>query len=68
MKPQIDFRIPGISHTAVEQEVNCRTQLTKSPVYQIKNHPNKDAYIADLQNDYPYNPLRERSKEIDDSY
>ena len=57
MKPDIDFRIQGISHAAVEQK-----KSVNSIVHQIKNHPNKDALIADLHNNDPYNPFSESEK------
>ena len=33
-------------------------------VCQIKNHPNKNALIADLQQDQLYNPISEKTKEM----
>ena len=33
-------------------------------VYEVKNHPNKDALIADLQSNHPYNPFSEESQQM----
>ena len=64
LNPRIDFRIRGISHAAVAQEEDRRT---RSLVHQVKNHSNKDALIADLQDTRTYNPFDEESKP-DDSF
>ena len=54
---KVDYRIQGIPHAAVKQEDDAQRQLISRLVYQIKNHPNKDALIADLQQNHPYNPI-----------
>ena len=64
MKPKIGFRIHGISHAEVEQEENNRTRLIRRLVRQVLHHPNKDALIADLQSNHPYNPFSEESKQM----
>ena len=33
-------------------------------MHQVKNHPNRDALIADLHNSHPYNPFSEASKQM----
>ena len=39
-------------------------RLIRSLVYQVKNHPNKYALIADLPSNRPYNPFSEESKQM----
>ena len=63
MELQIDFRIPGIPHAAVEQE-DDRIREIRRQVRQVKSHPKKDALISDLQNHCTNNPLSEESKKI----
>ena len=41
MEPQIDFRIQGISHAAVEREEDDRIRLIGRLVHQVKNHSKK---------------------------
>ena len=63
MHSKVDYRIQGIHHAAVKQDDDARRQLISRLVYQIRNHPNKDALIADMQQDHPYNPFSEVSSE-----
>ena len=60
MEPQNGFQNPR----AVEPEQDDRMRLIGSLVHQVKNHPNKNALIADLQSNHPYDPFSEGSKEI----
>ena len=64
MHAKVGYRIQCIPHAAVEQEDDARKELISKLVHQIKNHPNKDALIADLQQDHPYNPFSEKSEEM----
>ena len=64
MELEIDFRIQSVSHGAVEQEEDSRTRLIQRLVHQVKNHPNKNAWIADLHRNRPKNPLSEESKQM----
>ena len=43
---EIDFRVPGLSHTVVEEAEHLRVQQL---VKKIENHPHREALIADLQ-------------------
>ena len=61
---KVDQRIQGIHNAAVKQEDDARRQLISRMVCQIKNHPNKNALIADLQQDQLYNPISEKTKEM----
>ena len=55
---------PGIPHAAVEQDEDDRIRVIRKLVHQVKNRPNKDASIADLQNNRTYNPFSEESKKM----
>ena len=62
-EPKIDFRIHGIPHAAVEQE-DDRIREIRRRVRQVKNHPNKDALIAELQNNCTSYPFSEESNSM----
>ena len=64
MEHKIDFRIQGIPHAAVEQEEDDGIRLIRRLVHQVKNHPNKDALIADLQSNRTYNPFSKESRQM----
>ena len=61
---KVDHRIQGRPHAAVQQGDDARSQFISNLVYQIQNHPNKDALIADLQQNQSYNPFFEKSKKM----
>ena len=46
------------------REDNGDTVDYKTCAIKLKNHPNKDALIADLQSNRPYNPFSEESKQM----
>ena len=55
----IDFRVPGLSHSVVKGAEHSRVQeLTQ----RIENHPHRAALQADLQQNNIYNPYKENSK------
>ena len=62
-EPKIDFRIQGIPHAAVEPE-DDRIRVIRRLVRQVKNNRNKDASIADLQNNCTHNRFSEESEKI----
>ena len=57
----IDFRVPGLSHTVVKEAEHLQVQEL---VHRIENHPHRAALQADLQQNYVYNPFSENSKEM----
>ena len=57
----IDFRIPGLSHSVVKQAENSRV---RELVKQIENHPHRQALQADLQQNNAYSPFSEKSKKM----
>ena len=63
-EPKIDFRIQGVPRAAVEQREDHRMRVMRKPVRQVKNHPNKDPLIADLQRNRTCNPSGEESKRM----
>ena len=50
--------------TSRERANDARKELISRRAHQIKNHPNKDALLADMQQDHPYNLFNEKSKEM----
>ena len=56
---EIDFRVPGLSHAVVKQAENFRVQEL---VKKIENHPHREAFQADLQQNNVYNPFSKNSK------
>ena len=57
----IDFRVPGLSHSFVKEAEHLRVQEL---VQRIENHPHLAALQADLQHNNVYNPFSEYSKEM----
>ena len=57
----IDFRVPGLSHSVVKEAEHIRVQEL---VQRIENHPHRAALQADLQQNNIYNPFSENSKEM----
>ena len=57
----IDFRVPGLSHSVVKEAEHLRVQEL---VQRIENHPHRAALQADLQQNNIYNPFSENSKEM----
>ena len=57
----IDFRVPGLSHSVVKEAEHIRVQEL---VQRIENHPHRAALQADLQQNNVYNPFSENSKEM----
>ena len=57
----IDFRVPGLSHSVVKEAEHLRVQeLVKS----IENHSHREALHADLQQNNVYNTFSKDSKEM----
>ena len=55
----IDFRVPGLSHSVVKEAEHLRVQ---EPVKKIENHPHREAHRADLQQNNVYNKISKTSK------
>ena len=57
----IDFRVPGLSHSVVKGAEHLRIQEL---VQRIANHPHRAALQADLQQNNVHNPFSKNSKEM----
>ena len=57
----IDFRVPGLSHSVVKEAEHFRVQEL---VQRIENHPHRAAPQADLQQNNVYNPFSKNLKEM----
>ena len=44
----VDYRIPGIPHTTVQQEDTNRRETVKKLIQQFENHPDKEFFLLDL--------------------
>ena len=57
----IDFRVPGLSHSVVKETEHLRDQEL---VQRTETHPHRTALQADLQQNNVYNPFSKNSKEM----
>ena len=57
----IDFRVPGMSHSVVKEAEHIRVQEL---VKKIESHPHREALHADLQQNNVHNPFSKNSKMI----
>ena len=60
---QIDFRVPGLSHSVVKEAKHLRIQEL---VKKIESHPHREALQADLQQNNVCNPFSNNQFEGDD--
>ena len=56
---KIDFRVLGLSHAVVTEAEHLRVQ---DLVKRIGNHPHREAFHTDLQQNNVYNPFSKKSK------
>ena len=56
---KIDFRVPGLSRAVVEEAEHLRVQEL---VKRVENHPHREAFHTDLQQNNVYNPFSKKSK------
>ena len=61
---EIDFRIQGLLHSAVQERDHIRKQAVQTLIHQFENHPNKEALREDLQLKRAFHPFSEQSKEM----
>ena len=61
---EIEFRIQGLPHSAVQEHDHIRKQSVQKLFHQFENHPNKEALQADLQQNRAFKPFSEQSKEM----
>ena len=57
----MDFRIPGLPHSVVEQAESSRV---RELVKKIENHPDRHAHQLDLQQNKAYNPFSATTKKM----
>ena len=57
----MDFRIPGLSHSVVKHAESSRV---RELIKKIENHPNRHALQLDLQQNKAYNPFSAMSKKM----
>ena len=60
----VDFRIPGISHSAVEQVETNRKEKVRRFIEQFESHPNKNLLLKDYKKSEEINHFSQESKEL----
>ena len=60
---EIDFRIQGLLHSAVEHDYICKEAVQKF-FHQFETHPDREALQTDLDKDQAFNPFSEQSKDM----
>ena len=61
---EIDFRIQGSPHSAVQEHDHIRKEAVQKSIHQFETHPNKETVQADPKQNRGFNPFSEQSKEI----
>ena len=56
---EMDFRIQGLLHSAVQEHDHIRKQAVQNVIHQFENQPNKEALQEDLQQNRAFNPFSE---------
>ena len=62
--PTVDYRIPGILLSTVEQQDTNRKDKVKRLIQQFENHPNKESFLQDLKQTEKINKFCEKSQEL----
>ena len=60
----IDFRIPGIPHSTVEQVDTNRRETVKRLIEQFENHPHRNVLLKDFEKAEEINHFSEESKNL----
>ena len=58
----VDYRIPGIPHSAVQQQDTNHRETAKKLIQQFENHPNKEFFLQDLNKTEEIDTFSEKSK------
>ena len=53
---RVDFRIPGIQHSIVEQVETNRKETVERLIEQFENHPNRNVLLKDFEKSEEINP------------
>ena len=56
---EIDFRIQGLLHSAVQEHDHIRKKAVQKMIHQFETHPNKEAVQADFKQYRAFNPFSE---------
>ena len=60
----VDYRIPGIPLSAVEQQDTNRKDKVKRLIQQFDSHPNKESFLQDLNQTEKTNEFSEKSQKL----
>ena len=60
----VHYRIPGIPHSAVEQQNTNRRDTVKKLIQQFESHPNKESFLQDLNKTEEINEFSEKSQKL----
>ena len=60
----VDNRIPGIPHSAFEQQDTNRRETVKKMIQQFESHPNKESILQDFKQTEKINKFSEKSQEL----
>ena len=60
----IDFRIPGIPHSAVEQVETNRKEKVREPIEHFENYPNRNMLLKDFKKSEETNHFSRESKDL----
>ena len=58
---RVDFRIPGIPHSTVEQVDASRKETVRRLIEQFENHPNRNVLLKDFEKSEEINHFSEES-------
>ena len=60
----VDYRIPGIPQSTVQQQNTNRKETVKKLIQQFENHPNQESFLQDLIETEKTNTFSEESKKL----
>ena len=61
---RVDFRIPGIPHSTVEQVETNRQETLRRLIEQFENHPNRNMLLKDFEKSEEINHFSQESKDL----
>ena len=61
---RVDFRIPGIPHSTVEQVDASRKETVRRLIEQFENHPNRNVCLKDFEKSEEINHVSGESKDL----
>ena len=60
----VDFRTPGIPHSAVEQVETNRKEKVRRLIEQFESHPNRNMFLKDYEKSEEINHFSQESKDL----